>query len=94
MRLTFARNRNGPLVVLAQEDRRQLKDTGKIQTLVEIALGGGAVSKKGHGHIILCSILDAPCQPHCMKHLGTNGHGYGQIVGLRYSLRPFGKSPK
>src|SRR5207245_30508 len=43
------RDRDRPVVVVDDKDQRQMPDTGHIERLGDIALGGGAVAKGTHG---------------------------------------------
>ena len=54
-----ARHRNGPVVVLAQENRRRVEHTRKVEAFMKIPLGGRAVAKKYQAYVRLLAIFHA-----------------------------------
>src|SRR5438445_1153347 len=62
-RLDPSRGRDGPLVVLEEENDRRLHDSRQVQRLVEIALRGAAVPDVRDHHRVLPAEAEAPREP-------------------------------
>ena len=78
--LLLERHRDGPLVVLAEEDDRHVPDAGEVQGLVEVALGGGAVAEEDHDDGVVAPVLGGVGEADGVGDLGRDGDGDRQVV--------------
>src|SRR3972149_1080892 len=78
--LLLERHRDGPLVVLADEDDRHVPDAGDVQGLVEVALGGGTVAEEDHDDGVVAPVLGGVGEADGVGDLGRHGDGDRQVV--------------
>ncbi len=71
-------DRDGPLVVLDEEDGPGLEHAGEVEGLVEIALGGGAVAREPHGRCLFVAELEGHADPSRVQQLAGDGDGHGE----------------
>ncbi len=82
-RLPAPGHRDGPLVVAHHENHRQFPGPGKVQGLVEITFGGGAVAAAFHHHPRFAAKLERDRGAHRVTRLGGDGDTDGK-VGFGY----------
>ena len=80
--------RDGPLVVLAHEDHRDLADAGEVHGLVEVALRARSVTEVADGDRLLALQLHAPRDTDRMRKVGGQGDLLREQPMRRGQCRP------
>ncbi len=97
-RLQLAGHRDGPLVVVDDHHHGEMPDTGAVEPLEEVPLGGAAIADGDHGHPGLVAQLEGGRHPGGVGDLGRDGHTDGQIfrqlaIGLVKDAAPLIPAP-
>ncbi len=82
-------------VVLANEQHRQLPDTGKIEAFVESTVVDGSVAKERHGHMRLLCQFKGVCAAGCLQNARAhNAAGAHQADFGREQMHAAASSPR
>src|SRR3989475_433479 len=76
------RDGDGPLVVLAEEDRRGLEDAREVHRGVEVALARGAVAEVRERDDVLLADLRGPCRADGLRDLRADRAGDRHVVDI------------
>ena len=85
-----ARERDGPLVVQAEEDQRGLEDAGEVHRLLAVAVRRGAVTEVDHRDAVLSLVARRAREPDRVGHLARDRDAERQVpdaVGDAHALR-------
>src|SRR4029079_6936458 len=82
-RLRLERRRNGPLVVVAEQDQRRARHRREVRSFVEGALGGRAVAEEGNRTRALALELLAPREPRGVWDVRRNRNADRRDVVVR-----------
>ena len=86
--------RDGPLIVLAQEHDRRLEDPGEVHGLAEIALRRGALAETGQHGGRFAPLFGGPRQSHRVQHVGAHRYRRGEHAhAFRYDVAPLVAAP-
>ena len=81
--LDRAGGRDGPVVVLDDEQHGRLEHPGEVQRLMEVALRRGAFTAEGGDDGVDALLLETPCEPDRVRELGGQCDRNRQDLGGR-----------